>query len=493
MAEVATSFRSSLLPQFPRTHTSRSQYCVQSSIFRRRGVVRCSISAASTVRPIPWGCEIESLENAEALQRWLSESGLPPQKMGIDRVAVGERGLVALKNVRKGEKLLFVPPSLVITSDSEWTNKEMSDVMRKYPVPDWPLLATYLISEANAMGYSRWSRYISALPRQPYSLLYWSRSELDALLVASPIRERAIERINDVVGTYNDLRDRIFSKHPDLFPDEVYNMDTFVWSFGILFSRLVRLPSMDGKLALVPWADMLNHSSEAYAFLDYDKSSQGIVFTTDRSYQPGEQVFISYGKKSNGDLLLSYGFVPKEGSNPNDSVDLLVSLNKSDKCYEEKFEALKKYGLSTPQRFPIRVTGWPAELMAFAYLAVSPPSMSGQFDEMAAAASNDSNNKKRISYPDLEESMLQFILDTCESSISKYNKFLQTGGSLETSTSPSQINRKQLLKQLASDLCASEQRILYRTQYVLRRRLRDMKTGGLKALNMFNGIMNMFR
>lgn len=25
-------------------------------------------------------------------------------------------------------------------------------------------------------------------------------------------------------------------------------------------------------------------------FLDYDKSSQGIVFTTDRPYQPGEQV-----------------------------------------------------------------------------------------------------------------------------------------------------------------------------------------------------------
>jgi hypothetical protein len=33
-------------------------------------------------------------------------------------VVVGERGLVALTNVRNGEKLLFVPPSLVITADS---------------------------------------------------------------------------------------------------------------------------------------------------------------------------------------------------------------------------------------------------------------------------------------------------------------------------------------------------------------------------------------
>lgn len=58
------------------------------------------------------------------------------------------------------------------------------------------------------------------------------------------------------------------------------------------------------------------------------------------------QVFISYGRKSNGELLLSYGFVPKEGTNPTDSVELSLSLKKSDKCYKEKVEALKKHGLS---------------------------------------------------------------------------------------------------------------------------------------------------
>lgn len=58
------------------------------------------------------------------------------------------------------------------------------------------------------------------------------------------------------------------------------------------------------------------------------------------------QVFISYGKKSNGELLLSYGFVPREGTNPSDSVELPLSLKKSDKCYKEKLEALRKYGMS---------------------------------------------------------------------------------------------------------------------------------------------------
>ncbi|XP_058115298.1 ribulose-1,5 bisphosphate carboxylase/oxygenase large subunit N-methyltransferase, chloroplastic [Magnolia sinica] len=504
MAEVSRIFHSSLLlPNFSQSLSSYRRTPASPTISRKTHI-RCSISAASNNggtrvaeairKTIPWGCDIDSLENASALQQWLSESGLPPQKMAIDRVEIGERGLVALKNIRKGEKLLFVPPSLVITADSEWSRPEAGEILKRNFVPDWPLIATYLISEASLMQSSRWSSYISALPRQPYSLLYWTRSELDMYLVASQIRERAIERITDVTGTYNDLKLRIFSKYPHLFPEEVFNMETFRWSFGILFSRLVRLPSMEGRVALVPWADMLNHSSEVETFLDYDKSSQGIVFTTDRSYQPGEQVFISYGKKSNGELLLSYGFVPKEGTNPTDSVDLLLSLDKSDECYKDKLEALQKYGLSPSQRFPLQITGWPLELMAYAYLAVSPPSMNRHFEEMAAAASTKTTTKKDNRYPDIEEQALQFILDCCESSISKYTKFLEGSGSVDSDvTSPKQVNRKLLLKQLAIDLCTSERRILFRTQYILRRRLRDMRTGELRALRILDGFRKIFK
>ncbi|XLR27330.1 hypothetical protein S83_055230, partial [Arachis hypogaea] len=69
----------------------------------------------------------------------------------------------------------------------------------------------------------------------------------------------------------------------------------------------------------LPLGTYLYFLIEVDTFLDYDNLSKGIVFTTDRPYQPGEQVFISYGKKSNGELLLSYGFVPREGANPCDS------------------------------------------------------------------------------------------------------------------------------------------------------------------------------
>ncbi|KAI4963398.1 hypothetical protein ZWY2020_014151 [Hordeum vulgare] len=498
---TSTTTATALHPQFrPPSHPCaprRLRPCPSSSSrVRPRFSVRAAAASASASAPVqreavsgvPWGCEIESLESAASLERWLTASGLPEQRLALEKVDIGERGLVALKNVRNGEKLLFVPPTLVITADSEWTNREVGDVMKRY-------CAGLAASRHLPHKRSQLGGFVEVEQLH--------RRIAQAALLASvlmhtwwlPNQERAISRISDVTGTYNDLRDRIFSKHPDLFPEKVYNMENFRWSFGILFSRLVRLESMGGKVALVPWADMLNHSPEVDAFLDYDKSSQGIVFTTDRSYQPGEQVFISYGKKSSGELLLSYGFVPKEGTNPNDSVEFLVSLKKSDECYKEKLQALKKHGLSESESFPLRVTGWPVELMAYAFLVVSPPEMIQRFEEMAVAASNKGSSKPAVNYPELDEQALQFILDCCESSIKRYTKYLEGAkGSAEVSINTKQANRTLLLKQLARDLCISERRILYRSQYILRRRLRDMRAGGeLKALSLFNGLRNLFK
>lgn len=118
MLDLSLSLRSSSFSQTPPLHTySRSLSAPHPSFSRL--APQCSLATPSRAqRPVPWGCEIESLESGYDLLKWLTDSGLPPQKMGIERVDVGERGLVAMKNIRKGEKLLFVPPSLVITADS---------------------------------------------------------------------------------------------------------------------------------------------------------------------------------------------------------------------------------------------------------------------------------------------------------------------------------------------------------------------------------------
>ncbi|GLJ18381.1 hypothetical protein SUGI_0325480 [Cryptomeria japonica] len=97
----------SFLPPFKKCYRKFPQH--------RKVLVQCSIAEAKGIR---WGCEIDSLDNAYRLQDWLNKEGLPPQKLAIQKVDVGGRGLVALKNIRKGEKLLYVPQNLIITPDS---------------------------------------------------------------------------------------------------------------------------------------------------------------------------------------------------------------------------------------------------------------------------------------------------------------------------------------------------------------------------------------
>jgi hypothetical protein len=58
------------------------------------------------------------------------------------------------------------------------------------------------------------------------------------------------------------------------------------------------------------------------------------------------QVFISYGKRSSGELLLAYGFIPPE-LNPHDFVELELALNEEDPLYDAKLAALQEQGLSS--------------------------------------------------------------------------------------------------------------------------------------------------
>jgi hypothetical protein len=122
---------------------------------------------------------------------------------------------------------------------------------------------------------------------------------------------------------------------------------------SILLSRLICLraavpppdrPADPLAEALVPWADFLNHGPSCRSHLALSQAGAGacfslpffgvsavpgggsVVLEADRSYARGQQVFVSYGQKPSGELLLSYGFVPTPGTNPHESADVHVAV-----------------------------------------------------------------------------------------------------------------------------------------------------------------------
>lgn len=85
----------------------------------------------------------------------------------------------------------------------------------------------------------------------------------------------------------------------------------------------------------VPYADLINHSPFSTAYINaqtgekiagglFGQEDDTVVVFADRPFKKMEQFFISYGQKSNAELLLLYGF--SLDRNPFNSVEISVGL-----------------------------------------------------------------------------------------------------------------------------------------------------------------------
>lgn len=90
-----------------------------------------------------------------------------------------------------------------------------------------------------------------------------------------------------------------------------------------------------------------------------------VAVYSDRPYKKFEQVFINYGEKGNGDLLLLYGFALDR--NPFDSVDIAVGLSQEDPLYGRKKAFLEKAGRG--RRFVVAFSSVYLALSIFTYLS----------------------------------------------------------------------------------------------------------------------------
>jgi hypothetical protein len=67
-----------------------------------------------------------------------------------------------------------------------------------------------------------------------------------------------------------------------------YLINSSVHDFNTQLSRAIRLRSRGDRLALVPWADFLNHRPDCTAHLDWQDGC--VVLTADKQYAPGQQI-----------------------------------------------------------------------------------------------------------------------------------------------------------------------------------------------------------
>jgi len=125
-------------------------------------------------------------------------------------------------------------------------------------------------------------------------------------------------------------------------------MDQFIWAFETVLSRHLEIKIEDEKimLAVIPMVDMFNHvqktenSVESWSYKPKTKTLE-VYAPTD--YQTGEEVLINYGQKSNVHWLLNHGFLVR--SNPQDEVELRMTLDPSTPHYEVKMALMEQFNI----------------------------------------------------------------------------------------------------------------------------------------------------
>ena len=81
---------------------------------------------------------------------------------------------------------------------------------------------------------------------------------------------------------------------------KAFSLENWIWAFTNLFSRAIRLRNLkNGEgLAMVPYADLINHSPFSSAYVDareagdwlFKDGTEEVILYADRSYRKMEQV-----------------------------------------------------------------------------------------------------------------------------------------------------------------------------------------------------------
>lgn len=401
----------------------------------------------------PWlkggggGGDAGGRERNEGMMEWLTASGVwvselsgwneAPHAMALATTTFDElegedsgRGLLARRAIAQEAELVRVPVRICLTLEAACACPELRGVVDG-DTNEYVAIALLLILERAKGERSFWAPYVRILPtvEDVSATFSWPDDELESL-AGSPVGAATAS-----------MKAKLRSEHAAVVSGggvdpKVVTFAAWEWAFSTLFSRAIRLKSgREGELlALVPYVDFINHSPFSSSYVDarpipkafpWEPEEDEVVLFSDRSYKKFEQVFISYGPRSNADLLLLYGFALDR--NPFNAVAIAVgAVEGNDPLFEAKAAFAARAGRDARRAtFPLYADRYPDELLQFLRMACATPTHLGKCpldDPSTYVAPLCADNERAVletiraacaaalgAYPDVEEVPAAFL------------------------------------------------------------------------------------
>ncbi|RLU19316.1 hypothetical protein DMN91_007873 [Ooceraea biroi] len=398
----------------------------------------------------------ESCERSQGIEQftnWLVENGVRMDGVSIAEFPGCDMGLKAEADFTENQLILEIPRALIFSTCT--AAPELAVLQNDPLVQHMPqvALAIALLIERFKEN-STWKPYLDMLPSSYNTVLYMKTNDMIELK-GSPTLEVALKQCRNIARQYSYFS-RLFQNNNNAVSAalrDVFTYERYCWAVSTVMTRQNLIPSSDGTRmihALIPMWDMCNHE-DGRVTTDFNATADRCECYALRGFKKGEQIFISYGPRTNSDFFVHSGFVDMD--NKQDSFKLRLGISKADPLQKERIELLNKLYLPSVGEFPLKPGTEPISNTLLAFLRV----FSMRKAELAHWLRSDKvSDLKHIDCAletVVEENVRKFLLTRLQLLTANYPTTLKEDLELLETTLPQ-------MKRMAVQLRVTEKRIL---------------------------------
>ena len=228
------------------------------------------------------------------------------------------RCIVATKNIPRNTHLIRVPKNAALFGFQQIFTQSDSDFIPRH------LMGELSAAEGLALNLALHACHPSQ-PIQPW-LNTWPGGEQGSMMLTDDER-RALSWCEELTSLHTKREEAIISAHERIrsamatTPERIPPLDCYRWALSHVGARAMDVMiNGSAEPAIVPFVDLCNHTAEPNAAVRFEANE--FVLTAIRTVESGEQLCISYGDKSNAELIFGYGFAM--AVNPSDTLILRV-------------------------------------------------------------------------------------------------------------------------------------------------------------------------
>tara|TARA_B100000795_G_scaffold269656_1_gene259805 strand:- start:3235 stop:4380 length:1146 start_codon:yes stop_codon:yes gene_type:complete len=246
---------------------------------------------------------------------WLVENDVNMANIEIIELNDNERGVKSKFKMKEGDEIMLIPRKLLISSidvDKTEAGQRINEHFDKETFLLKSIINMSVFLLFSMIGHEKystfWDPYFLTLPDTLKHIpLFWTKLEL-GYLKGSSVLDDIMVKNGIIKKEYLQLK-RLLTTDFNIFTLEEYKKIRCLVS-----SRNFRL-TINGKTSttLVPLADMLNHSLSADTRWTYDNTQQGYQMVLLKDIGSCHEITDSYGRKSNNQYFIHYGFVLDDG------------------------------------------------------------------------------------------------------------------------------------------------------------------------------------